>query len=97
MLVDTVFDGLEEQLKLKVDREKVIYLRMPYKGVPDPAVIRTKIDSKQKEVYKPICTVFMSLRMWSPTCLCYPIPPPPPPPPVSRGFRIEDPFSSTEG
>lgn len=50
MLVDTVFDGLEEQLKLKVDRENVIYLRMPYKGVPDPAVIRTKIDSKQEEV-----------------------------------------------
>lgn len=51
VLVDTVFDGLESQLKLKVDREKVIYLRMPYKGVPDPAVIRTKTeaDSKQQE------------------------------------------------
>lgn len=48
MLVDTVFDGLEEQLKLKVDRDKVVYLRMPYKGVAAPAVIRTKVEAKQE-------------------------------------------------
>ncbi len=47
--MDTVFDGLEEQLHLKVDREKVVYLRMPYKGVPVPAVIRTKMDADSKE------------------------------------------------
>jgi hypothetical protein len=47
--VDTVFDGLEQQLQLKVDREKVVYLRMPYKGIPNPAVIRTKVDSEQQE------------------------------------------------
>ena len=49
VLVDTVFDGLEDRLQLKVDREKVIYHRMPYKGVPVPAVIRTKVDPDSQE------------------------------------------------
>lgn len=49
-----MFDGLDQQLHLKVDRKKVVYLRMPYKGVPEPAVIRTKMDSqKEKASYTP--------------------------------------------
>ena len=51
MLIDTVFSGLEDQLKLKIDRMKVIYLKMPYKGVPVPSVIRKRMDSKEEEVW----------------------------------------------
>lgn len=59
MLVDTVFDGLETQLNLKVDREKVIYLIMPYKGTAAPAVIRKIIDSKPEEVKFQMCSVLL--------------------------------------
>lgn len=45
-----MLDGLETRLHLKVDRSKVIHLRMPYKGVPVPAVIRKKVDSETDEV-----------------------------------------------
>lgn len=49
MLVTTAFDGLEKQFDLKVDRERLVYLRMPYKGTPDPPVLRTKINSEQED------------------------------------------------
>ena len=49
MLVTTAFDGLEKQFDLKVDSEKVVYLRMPYKGAPNPPVIRTKMNSEQED------------------------------------------------
>lgn len=44
--MDTVFDGLRDQLKLEVDRGKVVYLRMPYKGTPTPTVIRTRTEEQ---------------------------------------------------
>ena len=44
-----MFDGLEGQLHLKVDKERVVFLQMLYKGVPDPAVIRTKIDTAKQQ------------------------------------------------
>ncbi len=50
MLIDTIFDGLEKQLQLKIDRERVIHLQMPYKGTAVPSVVRKKVDEKQEEV-----------------------------------------------
>ena len=58
MLLDTVFDGLESQLSLKVDKTKVIFLRMPYKGKPVPAVIRRKMDTKPDEVIRDWYEIF---------------------------------------
>ena len=42
LLVDTVLDGIEDNLKMKLDRQRIVYLRMPYKGVPTATVIREK-------------------------------------------------------
>ena len=50
MLVDSALEGLERQLSLVVDRSRIVYLYMPYKGVPSPAVIRTKNNTGSQEV-----------------------------------------------
>ena len=68
MLTDTIFDGLEKQLELKIDRERVIYLHMPYKGIPATSVIRKKINDEQEEVRILKITLWMIIIM--PLCRC---------------------------
>jgi len=41
-LVDTALDGIERELGVKLERSDIKYLRMPYKGMPAPTVIRKK-------------------------------------------------------
>lgn len=66
MLIDTVFDGLKEQLKLNVNREKVIFLQMAYKGTPVPTVIRTKMQTPPEV---PISMRVAQMLVYSPTHL----------------------------
>ena len=37
-------DGIEKERKTKLDRKGIKYLRIPYKGMSAPAVIRKRTD-----------------------------------------------------
>ena len=50
----TVLDGIEDNLNITLDREGIIYLRMPYKGTPTATVIREK--AKDVKMYNIIYT-----------------------------------------
>jgi len=60
MIVHSSLEGLEQQLKLSVDRSKIVYLHMPYKGVPSPAVLRTRNNDKASQEVKNKCRVVQS-------------------------------------
>ena len=42
LLIDTVLDGIEKNLHIPLDRKSLIFLRMPYKGVPISTVLRER-------------------------------------------------------
>ena len=49
LLVDTALDGIERELHVKLDRSNVKHLRMPYKGMSVPTVIRKKMEEEVRE------------------------------------------------
>ena len=49
LLVDTALDGIERELHIKLDRSNVKHLRMPYKGMSVPTVIRKKMKEEVRE------------------------------------------------
>lgn len=51
----TALDGIEDSFRIKLDKDKIKQLKMRYKGVAHPAVIRTPIpghDQKNRSTYE---------------------------------------------
>lgn len=44
LLEMTALDGVEKDLKLKIDRKHVKKLKQPYKGTPHPTVLRKQTE-----------------------------------------------------
>ena len=48
LLLETILDGVEKQRGIKVERKKTKRLRMQYKGMATPTVIRTRTGEVSK-------------------------------------------------
>ena len=42
ILVNTALESVEKREEVKIDMDKIKFLKMPYKGKPHPAIVREK-------------------------------------------------------
>lgn len=50
LLISTAFEGIENELKIKLDSKRIKRLKRPYKGIPQTTVIRRRMSNDSQPV-----------------------------------------------